>query len=332
MKILILNGHDNYGNGGAENKVYGSEQKLTREFSLILSEELEKQGFEVTIFNPKMTDLSMYSYLSSHAGKFDFTKYDRILELHFNSGVVDILGDKRQTGTEILLHTKPVGGSCSLLATKILNKLASIGLRSRGVKYRSDLYVMNACYSQSVPHMLWEICFIGDKDDMEFYKEHTREIAEAFASEYISSCDTIGEWCYVDTDDKTALNIRSSKDTSSKSNIIGSIPNGVAIRVVKDGNDDRWVVTTYYGVTGFVVSRYLKKVMSGKVYTPSGGRLRVRRTPSISGHIVGHLDNGKKIYLYGIECDERGEKWRAVGVNIGQIDGYSSSEYIIEDK
>ena len=50
---------------------------------------------------------------------------------------------------------------------------------------------------------------------MEFYKEHTREIAEAFASEYISSCDTLGEWCYVDTDDKTALNIRSSKDTSS---------------------------------------------------------------------------------------------------------------------
>ena len=83
-----------------------------------------------------------------------------------------------------MLHKNPFIGD-GIIAAKILDKLASIGLRSRGIKHRSDLYVMNTCYSQGVSYMLWEICFIGDVDDMEFYTTHMKEIAKVFADEYI---------------------------------------------------------------------------------------------------------------------------------------------------
>ena len=125
MKILILNGHDNYGNGGAESKKYGSEQKLTREFSLVLSDAFMRKGAEVTIFNPSLSDISMYSYLSKN-NKFDFSKYDRVVELHFNSGVIDIVGNGKQTGTEILLHKNPINDD-KFIATRILKDLSSIG-------------------------------------------------------------------------------------------------------------------------------------------------------------------------------------------------------------
>lgn len=329
MKILILNGHDNYGNGGAENVKYGSEQELTRNFSTLLSDALRRDDVEVTVFNPKITDVSMYSYLNSHGGRYNFDAYDRVIELHFNSGVIDMIGNKRQTGTEILLHKNPFIGD-GIIAAKILDKLASIGLRSRGIKHRSDLYVMNTCYSQGVSYMLWEICFIGDVDDMEFYTTHMKEIAKVFADEYIANCDLDGEWYYINTYDKSALNIRSSKNASSSKNIIGAIPNGIPVKVVKDKDDDGWATTSYRGISGYVVSKYLTKVKRGKVVTPSGGRLRIRRTPSTNGHINGHLENGSNVFLYGLERNLSGETWRAVGLNIGEIAGYSRSDYLKE--
>ena len=33
MRILILNGHDKFGNGGVVSKIYGTEEQLTRDFS-----------------------------------------------------------------------------------------------------------------------------------------------------------------------------------------------------------------------------------------------------------------------------------------------------------
>ena len=328
MKILILNGHDNYGNGGAESKKYGSEQKLTREFSLVLSDAFMRKGAEVTIFNPSLSDISMYSYLSKN-NKFDFSKYDRVVELHFNSGVIDIVGNGKQTGTEILLHKNPINND-KLIASRILKHLASIGLRSRGIKIRSDLRVMNTCYAQGISYMRWEICFIGDADDMIFYTENMKKIAETFANEYVDSCNVSEEWFYVDTDDKSALNIRKTKDISSRGNIIGSIPNGLSVKGVKE-EDGKWTMITFKGITGYVVSRFLKNVKRGKVSTPNGGRLHVRRTPTKNGYINGKLNNGSDVYLYGCERNESGEVWRAVGVNIGEISGYSLSEYLVEN-
>ena len=50
MRILILNGHDKFGNGGASSKLYGNEETLTRDFSNFLKIELDRVGNTTTIF------------------------------------------------------------------------------------------------------------------------------------------------------------------------------------------------------------------------------------------------------------------------------------------
>ena len=45
MRILILNGHDKFGNGGTVSKIYGTEEQLTRDFSNYLKIELDNTEY-----------------------------------------------------------------------------------------------------------------------------------------------------------------------------------------------------------------------------------------------------------------------------------------------
>ena len=180
MKILILNGHDNFGNAGAQSK-WGSEQGLNRNFSKLIKTEIESMSSaDVYIYNPNLNDKSMYTFFRN-GGNYNFREYGYVLELHFNAKVKkDPDGDGIQTGCGIYVHTSEKGVS---VERAILQNIESTGMKiwDTGISARNDLLVQNTVKAQGISHALLEICFIDDGDDMSFYMANTQKLANAVA-------------------------------------------------------------------------------------------------------------------------------------------------------
>lgn len=51
-------------------------------------------------------------------------------------------------------------------AERVVEEIAALGFKNRGVKIRTDLYVLHRTNS---PAMLIECCFVDDKDDVKLY-------------------------------------------------------------------------------------------------------------------------------------------------------------------
>ena len=120
------------------------------------------------------------AYKDAKAGKLavDFGNYGYVLEVHFNSGAEDLKGNGRTTGTEIFVTTaeKTVG-----VETKIVQSIAALGFKSRGVK-RTNFTVIYRAKAAGVSSALLEVCFIDDKDDMSVYAAKKAQIAAAVAN------------------------------------------------------------------------------------------------------------------------------------------------------
>lgn len=170
MNILIIAGHGQ-GDVGACGNGY-QEATLTRELVSLLSPILTKYA-DVDIFD---TSLNMYKYLKSN--KFDFGKYDYVLEVHFNAF------DTKADGVEILVHPSEISTTVEEL---MLKNISTIGFKNRGVKTRTDLQNMNICKgSQGVSYALIETCFIDNKSDMKLYLSHKKDVAQAIANGIIT--------------------------------------------------------------------------------------------------------------------------------------------------
>lgn len=165
LKILIISGHGD-GDCGACGNGY-QEADLTRELVNTLSPLLREYA-DVTVFD---TSKNMYKYLKSN--KFDFTKYDYVLEIHFNAC------DKKANGVEVLVHSSEKAFTVEDL---IVKNISAFGFKNRGVKIRSDLQNMNICKgSQGVSYALIETCFIDSESDMKLYQSRKKDIITAIA-------------------------------------------------------------------------------------------------------------------------------------------------------
>jgi hypothetical protein len=119
----------------------------------------------------------MYKYLKSHS--FNFKEFDYVLELHYNACVDDKVGNGKTTGTEILVHSLEKGISVEEL---IVNKIAALGFKNRGVKRKTNLQNMNICRkTQGVSYALLETCFIDDIDDIVLHNSKRSDIIKAIA-------------------------------------------------------------------------------------------------------------------------------------------------------
>lgn len=171
LEILLIAGHGQ-GDPGACAGSY-QEATLTRELVSALSVALKPYA-NVTVFDIAK---NMYKYLKSNS--FDFTKYDYVLEIHFNACVNDTKGNGITTGTEILVHTSE---EATKVEEHILSKIASLGFRNRGIIPRSNLQNMNICKGkQGVSYALLETCFIDDVDDMRLYNSYKNNVVMAIA-------------------------------------------------------------------------------------------------------------------------------------------------------
>ena len=68
------------------------------------------------------------------------------------------------------------------VAERIDKAIAVLGFRDRGVKVRTNLYVLHRTNS---PAMLIECCFVDDKDDVKLYD--AKKMAQAIVTGILSS-------------------------------------------------------------------------------------------------------------------------------------------------
>ena len=91
-------------------------------------------------------------------------KADLDVSIHFNAGASDKKGNGKTTGTEVYVYSAT--SAAKPAAERVVKKIAALGFKNRGVKIRTDLYVLHRTNS---PAMLIECCFVDDKDDVELY-------------------------------------------------------------------------------------------------------------------------------------------------------------------
>lgn len=104
-----------------------------------------------------------------------------VLDIHFNAG------EKTATGTECLISNKDYAKSNSLskrMADEICHTTASIlGIKNRGTKPESTTRhgKLGILHQGAGVAVLWEVCFISNKDDMAKYDANIGTLAKEIA-------------------------------------------------------------------------------------------------------------------------------------------------------
>jgi len=104
--------------------------------------------------------------------KCNSNKVDLDVSIHFNSGANDKPGNGASTGTEVYVYSKNAGATG--YATAVVNAIAKLGFKNRGVKVNPSLRVLK---ETKAPAILIECCFVDDADDVKLYS--ASEVASA---------------------------------------------------------------------------------------------------------------------------------------------------------
>ncbi len=182
FRMLVMAGHGRNMDGSYDPGAVGcgyEEATLTRELTQLVKEEADRQGVSCDV----APDRNHYSFFKN-GGSYDVTGYKYVLEIHFNASVnPDCAGNGQMTGSMVYIDQSETGHS---VEDAILSNLYAIGSKQAwdGVvitqrQYQTGLMVQNHIRAQGVSHAVLETCFISDRDDMNWYQAHKREIARA---------------------------------------------------------------------------------------------------------------------------------------------------------
>lgn len=153
MRILLIAGHGQGDSGAVGNGTTEAEE--TRVLVSLIQPILSK--YTETVVYPYDKDC----YQQSRNGNPpNWTAYDYVFEIHFNSA------DVEAHGTEILIHPTEPAHSVEDL---ILRNVCQCGFVNRGIKIRSDLGNMNRCRAVGVSYALLETCFINSTDMQRYF-------------------------------------------------------------------------------------------------------------------------------------------------------------------
>ena len=89
---------------------------------------------------------------------------DLDVSIHFNAGAKDAAGNGQTTGVEAYVFSS--NSKAKAFAEKIVNAIASLGFKNRGVKINQKLYFLRKTKAAA---LLLECCFVDDKDDVALY-------------------------------------------------------------------------------------------------------------------------------------------------------------------
>ena len=188
-----------------------------------------------------------------------YTGIDLHISIHFNSGANDKEGNKKSTGTEVLVYN--TSGTKYNTAKRICKKIEELGYKNRGVKTRTNLGVLKNSKGQA---LLVECCFVDDKDDVTLYNYKTmaKAIAEGILNETINENTITTDNVYVVN--CNSLNVRNGRGTEYT--IVGSLKKGDKVEIwniAKDSKGNEWGSFRYSftpDIVGYVHMGYLKKV------------------------------------------------------------------------
>ena len=149
-------------------------RKITREVIKLLKKNGCKAYNCTTNIGTSQKDVlkKVVSYHNKHT--------DAVLNvsIHLNSGRGDRKGDGSIGGTESLVYSNT--DIKKEVSQRFLKSMEKLGFRNRGIKIRQDLYFLKRTTG---PAILFEICFVDDKDDYLLYKEvGYKKIAQAITN------------------------------------------------------------------------------------------------------------------------------------------------------
>lgn len=157
MKIALTVGHSLLKNGcytSADGKAYGgcNEYKWCKTFSKQLASALKKNGHKVKrIVCPEKTFTCSTQEKNYKLNLINRSNYDLVIELHLNAA------SPSARGTEVLYKSS----AGKKVAEKVQKQLSSV-FQDRGIKERTDLYILNG---SKPPAILIETFFCTNKND-----------------------------------------------------------------------------------------------------------------------------------------------------------------------
>lgn len=118
---------------------------------------------------------SARNVLTKIVNKCNAHSVDLDVSIHFNAGANDSTGNGKTTGTEVYIYSDT--SKAKSYAQNVVDAISTLGYKNRGVKVRTDLYVLRRT---KAPAMLIECCFVDDRDDVNLY--NCRTMAAAIVS------------------------------------------------------------------------------------------------------------------------------------------------------
>ena len=290
MKILLISGHG-AGDSGACAKIKGKTYKEAEE-TIVMVKKIKEQlsNYNVTV-DLYPTDRNAYEDAKKGFLKVDFSKYDYVLEIHFNACVNDLKGNGKTTGTEAFITTSDKTNSAE---KNMLSCLSALGLNNRGVKSH-NWTVINRAKTKCADSCLLEVCFIDDADDMAIYTKNKDNVAKAIALGVVKTYSLKKK-----TSNSKKTNAKTSTTTKNK--------------------------TTTKTKTVAAAKSY-SKGLSGN-YKVNATSLRMRLSPNSEDddNIVTSLKNGDVVTCYGYYTSADGMNWFLV-TNNGCV-GYCCAKYL----
>lgn len=166
MKIGIKAGHTL--TSGAVGLV--KESTEVRTITRAVARMLKTNGFDVAEVIVDTGNAS--AALLSGIDQLNAAGCDLVLEIHLNAGVGDLYGNGKTTGTEAYVYSD--SSSAKKYAKGIVDEIAKLGYKNRGVKVKSDFTFLKRT---TAPAVLAECFFCDDRDDVQRYQ--SEEMAAA---------------------------------------------------------------------------------------------------------------------------------------------------------
>ncbi|MGD1914108.1 MAG: N-acetylmuramoyl-L-alanine amidase [Rivularia sp. (in: cyanobacteria)] len=161
-KFAIDPGHNIAFDGGAAG-INKSENQLIMEVAPKVIAKLQALGHEVVNCLPRSAN-SLESSLRHRSRTANSNKCDVFVSIHFNAF------NGQAHGTEVLY----LSNAGKEIATPVVEEIAKLGFRNRGLKYRDNLHVLRAT---TMPAILVECCFGDSWKDMKIFNTEKMAIA-----------------------------------------------------------------------------------------------------------------------------------------------------------
>lgn len=171
MRINIHAGHNPDGKTACGAVGIIRESTEARRVKDEVLEQLKQLGH--TVYDCTVNDgTGQQDVLKKIVKKCNAHEVDLDVSIHFNSGASDPDGNRKTTGTEVLIYSN--ASRAYEQAERTCIGFEKLGFKNRGIKYSPDLYVLK---HTKAPAMIVECCFVDDRDDVQLY--NCREAASA---------------------------------------------------------------------------------------------------------------------------------------------------------